>query len=125
VLLARFRVLFPSWRFFDRAVASPQLFVASAGGDWQALVAPPRRWFGWAFAPGGNLALAYQAVVDQLVAEIGELDPETPDDAPAIVESALYELVTRIARERAAGAPFRWKIATPDDPDFIASPELS
>jgi hypothetical protein len=124
-LIDRFRVLLPSWRFFDRAVASPQLYVAEAGGTWRPLVAPPRRWFNWAFAPAANLVLAYRAVVDQLVAEISALDPETPDDDPAITGSVSYELVTRIARDRVAvGTRYRWKIATPDDPDFVQSAEL-
>ncbi len=125
-VIDRFRVLLPSWRFFDRAVASPQLYVAEAGGARQPLVAPPRRWFSWAFAPAANLVLAYRSVVDQLVAEISALDPETPDDDPAITRSVSYELVTRIARERVEpGARFRWKIATPDDPDFVESAELT
>ncbi|HEY1548362.1 MAG TPA: hypothetical protein VGG28_11100 [Kofleriaceae bacterium] len=124
-LIDRFRVLLPSWRFFDRAVASPQLYVAEAGGAWLPLVAPRRRWFNWAVAPAANLVLAYRAVVDQLVAEISALDPETPDHDPAITSSVSYELVTRIARTRVApGARYRWKIATPDDPDFVASAEL-
>jgi hypothetical protein len=125
-LIDRFRVLVPSWRFFDRAIASPQLFVAEVGGTWQPLAAPPRRWFNWAFAPAANLVLAYRAAVDHLVAEISALDPETPDDDPAITGSVSYELVTRIARTHVApGTRFRWKIATPDDPDFVQSAELA
>jgi hypothetical protein len=125
-LIDRFRVLLPSWRFFDRAVASPQLYIAEAGGAWQPLVAPRRRWFNWAFAPAANLVLAYRAVIDQLVAEISALDPETPDDDPAITGAVSYELVTRIARERvAAGTRYRWKIATPEDPEFVQSAELT
>jgi hypothetical protein len=125
-LIDRFRVLLPSWRFFDRAVASPQLYIAEAGGAWQPFAAPPRRWFNWAFAPAANLALAYRSVIEQLVAEISALDPATPDDDPAITGSVSYELVTRIACERVApGARFRWKVATPDDPDFVESAELT
>jgi hypothetical protein len=125
-LIDRFRVLLPSWRFFDRAVASPQLYVAEVGCAWLPLDAPPRHWFTWAFAPAANLVLAYRAVVDQLVAEISALDPETPDDDPAITGAVTYELVTRIARTRVVpGTRFRWKIATPDDPDFVQSAELT
>lgn len=118
--LLHLRVLVPSWRFFDRADAPPTLWIARAGGDWE-LVGPPRRHplVGWAFAPARNLGLAYQAAVDRLVAEVSALDPELPDDAPAITSLATYATVAAIARE-AGGA--RWKIVS-EDTDFLTSRE--
>ena len=124
--MSKLRVLLPSWRFFDRAVLQPQLYVRAVGQPWRAIAVPRRGLLGWAFAPEHNLALAYQSTVEQLVAEISELDPETPDDAPAITGTVAYELVTRIAREHAPpGAAFQWMIATPDDASFVTSPELA
>src|SRR4051812_14115808 len=32
--LARLRVVLPAWRFFDRAVESPRLWLRIAGGAW-------------------------------------------------------------------------------------------
>jgi len=119
------RVLVPSWRFFDRADAPPTLWLAHGGGPWQ-LVEPPRRGLlGWAFSPASNLALAYQATVDRLVAEVSELDPATPDDAPAITSLRSYAIVSAIARDAAPpGATFRWKVVN-DGEDFLASGELA
>ena len=141
--LRRLRALLPSWRFFDRAVASPALWVRQVddGGDgaWRPIAAPPRRWSGWAFAPAGNLALAYHAIVEQLVAELGELELESSDDAdpatplavetdPQVVGLVSYELVTRIARAYTGARRFQWKIVIPGDPaptDYLLSPVLT
>ena len=143
-LLGRLRALLPSWRFFDRAVASPALWVRRADdgddGVWLPIAAPARRWTGWAFAPAGNLALAYQTIVEQLVAELGELELEATADLdaalplavetdPQVVGLVSYELVTRIARAYTPGARrFQWKIVVPGDPaptDYLLSPVLS
>lgn len=142
--LGRFRALFPAWRFFDRAAASPELRVRFASGDgelgaWAAIEHPPRRRaLGWLFAPERNLALACHAAVEQLVAELGELTLEaTGDDAasgaieadPAVVGLVSYELVTRIARAHVpTGARFQWKLVVPGDSapeDYLLSPVVA
>lgn len=152
VVLARLRVLVPAWRLFDRATASPRLFVRSAArddalGGWTAIDAAPRRWASWAFAPAGNLALAYHSVVEQLVAALGELGEASSDTDPAVTGLVEYELVTAIARAHVpaalrdqAGARFQWKVTVPDDSDdrndsndsdasdasdYLVSPELA
>jgi hypothetical protein len=119
----KLRALLPSWRFFDRASDSPQLFVERAA-EWIAIGPAPRTWTSWAFAPRGNLALAYHAVVEQLIAEVDELDPSIPDDDPRITGLVAYALVTNIARAHVPpGARFRWRIAVGDE--FLVSTELS
>lgn len=146
--LGRLRALFPAWRLFDRAIGSPALHVRFAAGGaalgpWSAIHARHRRGRAvrWLFAPHDNLALAYQAVVDQLVFELGELDDETGggdnDDAlietdPDVVALVSYDLVTRIARAYVpAGARFQWKIVVPGEPtpetcvDYLVSAELA
>ena len=123
-VLARLRVLLPAWRFFDRAEPAPVLLVRIAGAAWTPLAAGPRGLTTWAFAPRGNLALAYHAAVAQLVAEVDELDAELPDDAPAITGLVAYELVTRIAHEAAGGQPCAWKIVV-DGGDYLASREIA
>ena len=146
-LLGRLRALLPSWRFFDRAVASPALWLRMANEDdgadtWRPITPPARPWTRWAFAPAGNLALAYQAIVEQLVAELGERELESgpADDAepaaplavetdPQVVGLVSYELVTRVARAHVpAGRRFQWKIVVPGDPaptDYLLSPVLT
>ena len=140
--LRYFRALFPSWRFFDRVVASPRLLVRYDDGAWQPIDSAPRPAGTALFAPRANLALAYQSVVDQLVHELGELDleGEAPDDGierdPRVTTLVTYELVGRIARSVVpAGARYQWKVvlspgpAEPDapdaDPTYIVSPELA
>ena len=128
--LGRVRALFPAWRLFDRAVASPALFVrfaigSSALGPWSA-VRPRRRGRAvrWLFAPDDNLALAYQAAVDQLASELGDLD-ESGEPG----ELVSYELVARIAAAGIpAGARFQWKLVVVGDrgpEDYLVSRELA
>lgn len=143
VVLARLRVLVPAWRLFDRATASPRLFVRSAAAHhalagWTAIEAAPRGGASWAIAPAGNLALAYHSVVEQLVAALGELGEVSGDTDPAVTGLVEYELVTAIARchipaalRDQAGARFQWKVTVPDDSsdgadaDYLVSPELA
>jgi hypothetical protein len=156
--LVRLRALIPAWRFFDRAVGSPQLRVrvaidGGAGplGAWRAIAElGPRSasWARWAFAPADNLALAYQAAVDHLVAELGELEIEIDEDDedahaagdgerdPRVLSLASYQLVTRIARAHAPPrARLQWKIVVPNgasgpsgatgEADYLVSPVLA
>jgi hypothetical protein len=123
---APLRVAIPAWRFFDRAVESPRLWLR-IDQTWRPLEPPARGWLGWAFAPRANLALACQAAVDQLVAELGGLEVESDDlvvTAPEVTGLAAYQRVTRIARLYAGGAPFAWKIVVPGPSDYLQSPEL-
>ena len=121
----RLRALLPSWRFFDRAVASPELLVRIADGPWQPLPVPRRRIWSWAFAPAGNLALAYQSTVEQLVAQVDELDDSTDHDDPKITSLVGWALVNDIARDavRDRDARWQWKIAR-DGEDYLLGPEI-
>jgi hypothetical protein len=131
--LARLRVLLPAWRFFDRATRSPRLLIRSAGGEWRGLdeIAGPRPPRSALFAPHANMFLAYQAAVDQLVAELGELDLDDASESSDVVERdpritglVSYRLVARIAAEYANGN-HEWKIVVPEGAafvDYIASP---
>ena len=144
-LLARFRALVPAWRFFDRAVHGPALYIrtsidgAAELGPWELVPAGPRPAGSWLFAPAANLTLAYQATVDQLVAALGDLALEDSasgesgaqsDDRietdPRVTSLVSYELVTRVARTYAPGAAcVQWKIVVPGEPgDYIVSPVL-
>ena len=127
-----FRALLPSWRFFDRAVASPQLFVRVEEGAWRAFDLGPRPWWTPVFAPEANLALAYASAVERLVQELGELalEGEVAADGierdPRVTGMVSYELVTRIARSVVpAGARFQWKIVVVEHGDYIVSPAIA
>ena len=126
------RALLPSWRFFDRAVASPQLFVRIADGEWRAFDPGPRPSLTPLFAPSANLHLAYASIVERFVQELGELDLEgtPPADGierdPRVLQLVSYELVTRIARTVVPPATsFQWKIVVPEHGDYITSPAVA
>lgn len=134
-LVARLRALLPGWRLFDRAVASPRLWVRSGDGDalgpWAPIELGPRPRWSAVFAPAANLALAYQTVIDQLVAELGdlgELETDAPADGierdPRVTSLVSYELVARIARAHLPGRARRWqwKIVAPGGEDFLIAP---
>ena len=151
-VVARLRALFPSWRFFDRVTESPRLLVRTGApgarlGPWTPIEGARRDPLRFVFAPASNLALAYHAVVEHLVGELGEL--ELPDAAPAPIQDGdelgietapevtnlvSYELVTRIARAHVPstlrgvpGARLQWKVIVPGQPapkDYLVSPEL-
>jgi hypothetical protein len=108
----------PSWRFFDRAIASPELLVRVGDEPWRSLVLPRRRFWSWAFAPAGNLALAYQSTVEQLVAQVDELDDSTDHDDPKVTSLVGWMLVNAIAHD--AGAS-QWKIVR-DGEDYLLGP---
>jgi hypothetical protein len=128
VKLRFLRALLPSWRFFDRAAPSPQLFVRT-DGTWRAFDGGPRPALTPLFAPRANLHLAYASVVEQLVAELGDLDLEgdAPADGierdPRVTELVGYQLVARIAETQVTtGTNYQWKIVVAGD-DYIVSPE--
>jgi hypothetical protein len=94
-----FRLLFPSWAFFDRAGDPPVLEMRAFSSntpaeEWQPVVqAPPRRWWHLLFNPHGTLALAEQTLVERWHAEL-------EDGAETEVTRALVErLVAASARD--------------------------
>jgi hypothetical protein len=149
-VLSRLRALVPAWRFFDRVRPSPYLVIrwaapGAALGAWVRIDGGPREARSWAFAPRANLRLAHHAAVEQLVAELADVevadreaaaDPDTADTDPAIVDRVSYRLVSRIARTHVPaalrdrpGARFQWKLTapgdTPDQAESLVSGELA
>ena len=144
--LVRLRSLLPAWRFFDRVAPVPSLWIRWAApgggfGPWSVSDDGPRGVLSWAFAPEANLVLAYHVAVEQLVAEIAELELAAPagpgeiETDPAIVGRASYEVVSRIARRYAPaavrarpGARLQWKLVVPgrdEPPETLVSLELA
>jgi hypothetical protein len=122
------KLFIPSWQFFTGSSASAHLFYKVDTSGWlPAIVKPQRSWIHVFFNPDGNLYLAKQSAVDQLVNEINSLNKV--DDS--IQESLSYQIVLNIAREAARQkAPsgrlyFKIQVRSPNEVyDAIISSEL-
>ena len=77
-----FRVLLPSWKFFEDLSEVPiiQYRIGPKDeeiGEWQELIHRPKRGLGSLFLNAdGNLCLAKHSLLQQVETDIGELDPE-------------------------------------------------
>jgi len=82
--LALFRVLLPSWRFFEDIAPAPRLWcrVARRGedfGGWRELLSAPTRGAGALLLnPAGNLHLACHAALEQFQSELEAAPPDMP-----------------------------------------------
>lgn len=145
-VLSRLRAVLPAWRFFDRAAPSPYLLIrwaapGAAFGTWSPITGGSRGAACWAFAPQANLFLVCQAAIEQLVAELADVDcgepvtPDAPDTDPAITDRVSYDVVSRIARaylpvtvRNLSGVIYQWKLVVPgttDQADSLVSVELA
>lgn len=107
-LLTLFRVLVPSWRFFDGVSAHPTLTVriaepgTDAFGPWTTLLPPPRHhWWHVVWNPAGNLSFASHSLLGRLRSDLEELDPDDdrPDDAQRdAADLVSYQLVVNLVR---------------------------
>jgi hypothetical protein len=116
------RALFPSWRFFEELGHVPKLSFRLATSDgvpsgaWQdALGHEPRPWAAFLLNARGNLRMASNSLVEQLVTDLAELPGEA--DAARFEESVSYELATCLVRSRilelkaaSPGAKFQFRI---------------
>ena len=110
--IALVRVLIPSWRFFDNISESPLLLARVANpdapfGPWLPVLHPPRRALrDVLWNPGGNLALACNALVEHLVADLADFDESGADfdESGAIRAEELvsYQLVLNLVRSTLA-----------------------
>ena len=106
--IALVRVLIPSWRFFDGISESPLLLARVANpdapfGPWLPVLHPPRRALrDVLWNPRGNLALACNALVEHLVADLADFDESGADfdESGAIRAEELvsYQLVLNLVR---------------------------
>lgn len=103
--IALVRVLIPSWRFFDDISESPLLLARVANpdapfGPWLPVLHPPRRALrDVLWNPGGNLALACNALVDNLVSDLADFDESGAIRAEELVS---YQLVLNLVRSTLA-----------------------
>ncbi len=107
-----FRAFFPSWRFFDKLGDVPLLEYrwGSDGGElgsWtSATVKQPRQLSHLIFNAHGNLLLAEQSLLQQLLSDLSELqDVETPGPQPVSVEQLTsFSLVQNLVLHRVCSA---------------------
>lgn len=99
------RLLFPSWKFFDRPGHLIRLDYRLQHADsaitsnWQPVLQSQKRtWTCLFLNPQGNLHLACQSLVEQLVTQI-QNTPENQLDS--IFESTSYQLVKNLAYSHA------------------------
>ncbi len=109
--LGLFKALFPSWRFFEDVGPSPRLFHRTIGRDvldvdtcevpWTDTLPPQPRGPGALFLNArGNLRFTGGSVLDQLVAEIGDLPDAALGTFEAVEGLVAYRLVQRMVVER-------------------------
>jgi hypothetical protein len=119
------RAFVPSWRFFEDVGDALTLEMRVGAdeatlGPWQPAWARPRRRARMLLVGSEvNLLLAWSSLLQQLHAELAEVDPAHPERLTA---TAPYRLVRDLVRYRlraggaAAGACYQWKLhATPPD----------
>lgn len=101
------RILIPTWRFFDAVGVHPELFVRIQG-EWQPVITRPRlRWYSLFFNPGYNRFHACNNLLERLILELA-------GDVKSIERLVSYKLVENLAREfaraRAHDSLFEFKV---------------
>ncbi len=124
--LKLFRILFPSWRFFEGTTPIPKIFYrtspnAVSYGEWQALprYIPHRTIKKLFHNPEENLNLTYQSQIEQLLNDISELSSIKSTNIEILTS---YKIVSSYIKEqillRHKNGYFQFKIGaiefTPD-----------
>jgi hypothetical protein len=103
------RLLFPSWAFFDRVSSVPRLETRSLDPQgtpsrWQAAMSAPRRGAGSVlYHPAGTVHLAMQSLVERCAAELD-------DDITDATTQALVESLARWTRRDEPIGPWQWRV---------------
>ena len=120
------RAFFPSWRFYDDFNHLPVLsfrwrHAGGEFGEWTLCSPrPQRRLAALLVNTDGNLFLAENSLVQQLVTELQSVEPE---EAPGLVS---YRLTDRLVRTRLpadGSAEYQFKLSV-DSEDVLQSPVL-
>lgn len=97
-MLALLRCLFPAWRFFEAATLKPQLSYrlhdrASASfGPWRQALRDEPRALPLPLNAAGNLALAYQSMVERFEEDLED------ESGPPVADAVSYALVDELVR---------------------------
>lgn len=98
--LSLLRALFPSWRFFEDLDLVPvlQFRLDGESGPWRPCLASQKRsWSSLLVNARGNLRMACNSLVEQLVSDAQEVGD---GDADSFGESVSYLLAVRLVRSR-------------------------
>lgn len=96
------RILIPTWRFFDSAGPGVELWVCE-NGEWRKFLRPPpRRWFQLFYNPQWTLFHAHQNLVERMAVEAGEGMPPHKTDSFALIDRLV------------GGLPFKIKVRGED-----------
>lgn len=118
-----FRLLFPSWAFFDAVTDVPRLEVRrtspDSAGEWTAaLQAPSRRWWNVLYHPDGTAHLAMQSAVDRLAVEreSGPPDPVSHGIVEAIAHRVVHagQRVGMLPNTDERGHCWQWRLVAVD-----------
>lgn len=105
------RIALPSWRFFEELGDVPRLRYRAGAregelGPWQPLLKPQRRGLRrLIYNPDGNLALAHESVLHQLLADVGEREAGRADELDEVVS---YRLVRNLVEGTARAGGQRY-----------------
>jgi len=117
------RVLVPTWRFFDSIGVHPELFVR-ANGEWlPALIRPKLRWYSLFFNPAYNRYHACNNLLERLILELAE-------ESQQIEGLVSYRLVEDLAKQFVLKIPnfmgsFEFKISIQGQDVLIGSSTLA
>lgn len=110
------RSLFPSWRFFDRPGAPFVLEVSWEPDHWERLHLPPARDWRWPLRllvnPAGNLALAWQSLVDRLAQELEASHSSSPGE---VGDWVAYQMIRDGVEAQARGRTYRIRLTHEGD----------
>lgn len=122
------RVLIPTWRFFDETGSVANLYCKTKTTWVLVLKKPSRGLLNLFFNPEGNLYLAQQSLVENLMHDISLLPDST--DPELITQKVSYQLVNQLVKAQLpVGTKYQFKITvqtTQEKPyDAITSKELT
>lgn len=111
---AAWRILIPSFRFYDRVGPTLALWREGSDGNWHLVTpAPRRRWFQLFFHPRGNEFLATQNLLERLLIEAGADQTQTTN-------LVSYQIVRELS---GATKNQRFKITADADDALVVTPE--
>lgn len=102
-LLKQFRVLFPSWRFFESLTPIPKVYYRiSRDGvsflNWQEFQfnEGPRQWYHLFYNPMANLRLTYRVQIEQFLNDVAELDCYSENFHKSLIS---YQIVSTFLKQ--------------------------
>lgn len=117
-----FKTLFPSWKFFDESTDTPVLlYKYTDEADWKLVFpVPAKHWYNVLWNPQGNLYLAYNSHMQQLMMDLAEFE-EVPEKFSQHVS---YKITHNFIKALHPTRPYQFKVSSREG-DFLISPEIN